>query len=192
MNICLFGSAFDPIHLGHQTIAVQMLEKKLCDEVWFVPVNQHPFGKKVEANGRRVEMIEAVIRNQVSEFREKMKISTYELEKEGKSYSFETLEFLSSRHPDIQFSWLMGSDNLEHFHLWKDYKLILKKYGVYVYPRKGFDFSPFYEGMIKVEDVPEIEISSTMIREKLQKEESISGLVHPEVERYIAFNKLYT
>lgn len=191
MHICLFGSAFDPVHIGHQYMAEQMLCLKLCDEVWFVPVNQHPFGKKVEANGRRVEMLKLVIREQSPDIREKLKICSYELEKDGKSYSFDTLESLATQYPEHTFSWLIGSDNLQHFHLWKDYSTLLEKYRVWVFPRKGFPMHPWYPGMNEVTGVEEIEVSSTQIRDRLAKKISITGLVHPEIERYIQENHLY-
>lgn len=184
MHICLFGGAFDPPHVGHLQVAHSLLEKEICDEVWFVPVKQHPFGKEVQTNGHRVKMLELMLEPE-------MRVEEYELEHATKSYSFQTLEALSKQHPEHQISWVIGSDNLEKFHLWGDYQHLLEKYRVYVYPRKDFAFEPVREGMVCLENFPEVEVTSTRIRELLRQGKSVSGLVTKEVERYIRENELY-
>lgn len=184
MKICLFGGAFDPPHLGHLHVAQSMLDQHICDEVWFVPVKQHPFGKEIPENGRRENMLKLVIT-------QGMKIDRYELEHPGKSYSFGTLEALSKQYPEHQFSWVIGTDNLTEFHKWYKFEELLQKYTVYVYPRHGYPFEPWYPGMQKIEQVEEVRISSTEVREKVRNTQPIADLVDPAVEQYIRDNNLY-
>jgi len=184
MHIALFGGAFDPPHIAHQQVARALLEKKLVDEVWFVPVNHHPFGKEIAPNEDRELMLELIVG-------QKMRVERYELEKSGKSYSFETLEFLSQKYPQHTFSWVIGSDNLKMFHEWKEYQKLLKKYEVFVYPREQFPFEPLYPGMIALREMSQVQMRSIDIRQLLSRGESVNGLVDEKVERYILKNRLY-
>lgn len=184
MRICLFGGAFDPPHIGHQQVARELISRSVCDEVWFVPVKQHPFGKKVEVNGHRVKMLELILQPQ-------WKVDSFELERSMTSYSYQTLNTLHMLFPQHTFSWVIGSDNLEKFHLWQEYETLLKEFTVYVYPRSGFPFFPYYEGMEMLKDFPIVRASSTKVRSRLKRHQDISDLVDPKVEQYIEEHRLY-
>jgi nicotinate-nucleotide adenylyltransferase len=184
MEIGLFGGSFDPPHVGHQNVTAQLLQKKVVGEVWYVPVKHHHFGKKVLDDNHRVKMLELILQPST-------RIETYELEKEGISYSFDTLEFLSQKYPDHHFSWIIGSDNLPTFHRWMDVHPMLLKYRFYVYPRAGFPFTPLYEGMVPLKDFPEVDVTSTEIRQLLKAGQSIIDLVDPQIEQYIMEHQLY-
>src|SRR5689334_22148241 len=108
MKICLFGGAFDPPHLGHQRIAAEIIAQNLADEVWFVPVKTHSFGKPMTDPQQRLAMLQLIQLPHT-------KIETYELEQTGVNYTFNTLEALAKRYPEHEFSWVIGSDNLEKF-----------------------------------------------------------------------------
>ncbi|MBT4124640.1 MAG: nicotinate (nicotinamide) nucleotide adenylyltransferase [Candidatus Pacebacteria bacterium] len=191
MKIFLFGGAFDPPHLGHQYITKNLLKKGLADEVWYVPVKSHPFSKQMSSVEHRLAMLNLLING---DFR--IKIETYELEKQGVSYSHETLDALAKKYPEHEFSWVIGSDNLNKFHLWsggegRSFRELLKNYSFYVYPRQGFEFSPLYENMIALEEMKEVVVSSTNVREALSKGESILEFVDPKVAEFIEENGLY-
>lgn len=184
-RIALFGGGFDPPHLGHQQITRELLEKNLVDEVWYVPVKQHPFGKKVSANHHRIAMLENILIPHT-------RIELHEIEKEGTSYTYLTLKELTTRYPDKKFFWVIGSDNLPGFHKWGSYeKIISENYPFYVYPRPGLPFTPLYPNMIPLTDWPEIPISSTEVRQKILAGESIADLVDPKILKYIESHHLY-
>lgn len=187
MHVALFGGGFDPPHIGHQYISKVLLERQIADQVWFVPVKHHAFGKQVSADSHRVKMLELLIPAASTTLR----VETYELEKEGISYTYETLIHLSQRYPENRFSFVIGSDNLPTFDKWLDIHPLLLNFPFYVYPRQGFPMAPLYQGMVPIENVPEVAVSSTQIRDKILKQESVSGLVDPRVERYIKENGLY-
>ncbi|NCN45232.1 MAG: nicotinate (nicotinamide) nucleotide adenylyltransferase [Candidatus Pacebacteria bacterium CG10_big_fil_rev_8_21_14_0_10_36_11] len=191
MQIMLFGGAFDPPHLGHQYITKNILDQNIADQVWYVPAKNHPFAKNMSPAKDRLAMLQFLVAQD-----SRTRIETYELDKEGVSYSYQTLKALSAKYPEHEFSWLIGSDNLAKFHLWGDgnggdYRIMLGKYKFYVYPRKNFSFSPLYDNMFPLKNMQEIEISSTLIRNQCLNDSTIDKLVDPAVVEYIKNNQLY-
>ncbi|MFZ5437640.1 MAG: nicotinate (nicotinamide) nucleotide adenylyltransferase [Patescibacteria group bacterium] len=191
MKIILFGGAFDPPHLGHHSITKNILDLVIADQVWYVPAKTHPFAKKLTADHHRLAMLEFLVADDP-----RTKIETYELDKAGISYSHETLDALAQKYPEHEFSWLIGSDNLAKFHLWgdslgRDFKQMLAKYHFFVYPRKGYPFSPLYDNMTSLTNMQEIEVSSTLVRQKVANGEDISAVVKDEIIEYIKNNNLY-
>jgi nicotinate-nucleotide adenylyltransferase len=187
MDIALFGGGFDPPHLGHQFITQTLLDRTLVDEVWYVPVKQHPFGKKLSPDHHRLAMLKLIVPSADS----RIKIETYELDKQGMSYSYETLEHLHQKYPEHRFSWVIGSDNLPTFDKWLEIHSELLKYPFYIYPRKGFPMKPLYPGMIPLQDVKEVEVSSTEVRHLIEQGKSAEGLIAPAVGDYISDHGLY-
>lgn len=186
MNIALFGGAFDPPHQGHQKIADVLIAQHIVDEVWFVPVKKHPFDKFVGEDRHRLAMLKLIVKN-----KQHQRVETYELDNFSKSYSYSTLKFLQTKFPEYTLSWIIGSDNVASFPQWFEFENLLKTFTVFVYPRKGTEHVTLLAGMKWVKEVEPIDISSTIIRHKVQKGESIRGLVDPDVERYIADQRLY-
>ncbi|OGJ37214.1 MAG: nicotinate (nicotinamide) nucleotide adenylyltransferase [Candidatus Pacebacteria bacterium RIFOXYB1_FULL_39_46] len=190
MKIVLFGGAFDPPHLGHQHITQILLNQQIADEVWYVPTKEHPFSKSMSPVVHRLAMLKLIINNP------RIKIEKYELEKGGISYSRDTLDYLSNKYPQHSFAWIIGSDNLPDFHKWgdsqgRDYQDLLDHYRFYVYPRKNFALKPLYKNMIPLEQMKEIEVSSTVVRQNVKQSQPITKLVDPLVKEYIHTHHLY-
>lgn len=200
-TIALFGGSFDPPHKAHQEIPVFLLERKLVDEVWYVPVKLHPFGKNISADKDRLAMLEKVleeIRTTHPDLKDKIKINTWELEQQEQSYTIHTLDSFAQEYPDNKFQWVIGSDNLEKFNLWQDYKRILEEYGVFVYPRQGYFIRDLRGGMHYLGDGPFIPISSTEIRKGIQSPKFVASdtsalpeFILPEVAEYATKHRLY-
>jgi nicotinate-nucleotide adenylyltransferase len=198
MRIGVLGGSFDPPHLGHMGIAQQLLINNLVDEIWLLPCFSHAFEKKMSSAAGRYEMTKLLCGDGI-------KICDYEINKGSTSYTIETLDFLVHKYPENEFYWIMGSDQFFVFEKYKDWKSIIKKHNLIIYPREK-DFKKicsFVDKLVEIVGTSEniivldpkefktIEISSTEIREKIKKEESIKKLVPKEVEEYIAQNKLY-
>jgi nicotinate-nucleotide adenylyltransferase len=98
---------------------------------------------------------------------------------------------LQKTYPEHQFSFVIGSDNLGGYHRWLEQHPRLLEFPFYVYPREGFTFEPLYSNMTPLTGMKTVTISSTEIRTMLQRGEAITGLVDPEVERYIEEHQLY-
>ena len=184
MHIMLFGGSFDPPHLGHWQIAHTIIEKKIANQVWFIPCYSHPFAKDLSLPKHRLNMISFLTNHAIL-------INDWEIKNKGTSYSFNTLRHFQITQPDNTFSWLIGSDQLTGFIKWKNYQDILKSTHVYVYPRKGFPFEPLYKNMIPLENFPLVTISSTQVRKAVKENKSIDNLVLVKVEEYLKKEKLY-
>jgi len=183
MRIALFGGSFDPPHLGHKTVANTVVAKKIADQVWFVPCANHPFAKELSSANHRLAMLQLLGNYQ---------IYAYEIEKDTKSYSIETLEHAAAEFPQHTFVWLMGSDQLKDFHKWNRYEDIVNKFGVLVYPRKGYALEPLIPGMKALHEVPEVGTSSTEIRNAVKEQKSLESLTLPTIARYIEEHGLYS
>jgi nicotinate-nucleotide adenylyltransferase len=184
MKIMLFGGSFDPPHLGHQTMAEEIIRKKIADEVWFVPCYKHPFDKKISPVKERLEMLSFLVSD-------KIKICDYEIKKDEISFTIDTLNYFSQKMPDNEFSLLIGSDQLQNFCKWKNYQDILKNYQVFVYPRIDYPVNNLYKEMIILSDVREVPVSSTVIRQGVAKKENVGKMLNSKVEKYIKNYSLY-
>ncbi len=182
----LFGS-FNPIHNGHLMIANYMLIEIPFDEIWFVVSPQNPFKKResLASEHNRIEMVNLAI----ADFNY-FKAIDVEFKMQIPSYTIETLKLLREMHLQIEFSLIMGSDNLQNFHKWKNYHEILENYKIVVYPRKGFNINIEHSN-INVIKAPIIELSSTYIREKIKQRKKINFFLPEKVYQYIENNTLY-
>lgn len=199
MKILVFGGTFNPPHLGHQLMVEQVLTKTLndgvsFDQLWLLPVGQHSFAKQFVSNEHRLAMLELMTQTICQKnpvLKDKIFIEEYELERDEESQTFATLEALSKQYPEHQFSFLIGSDNLEKFYLWHNYELMLSRYPFYVYPRTDFALQPLYEGMIVLDGFPKMQVSSTQVREAFINKTSLNDLLNVKVIEYIKENKLF-
>jgi len=189
-KVGLFFGSFNPAHVGHLNLANYLIEREMVDELWFVVSPCNPLKQESELIDEhiRLKMLNlAIVENP------KLKTSDVEFSMSVPSYTIDTLEVLSARFPEIQFSLLIGSDNALVFDQWRNYQKILEKYLILVYPRRGYDFekvSARYPKM-KLLDTPFYNISATEIRKKIAERNDVSTYLHPAVYRYILKEKLY-
>lgn len=189
MHIVLFGGAFDPPHLGHIKVVKNFLKLGLSDRLVFLPVFDHAFDKDMMEPQHRLNMLEEVKKSHFKD--QPVYISDYEISKEGMSITFETLKNLSQENPNNQYSFLIGSDNLISLHKWHHYHEMLDRYKFFVYPRAGYSFDQIREGMIPLRDMPEMAVSSTDVRTRLNNNQSLDDLLSKEIIHYIQENELY-
>jgi nicotinate-nucleotide adenylyltransferase len=199
MRIMLFGGSFNPPHLGHQQMAETVLKEKLADQLWYLPVGKHDFAKQVVSAQQRLEMLELILPKIGEPFFGQIKIEDCEIRYFATSYTATTLDYLSARYPEHQFSFLMGSDNLTEFHLWfdqkgRDYHYLLDNYPVFVYPRVNYPLKPLYEGMIPLSSLEAVAVSSTQVRKALSsrdKKTDLKQLLDERIINYIRKHHLY-
>lgn len=184
MNIAVFGGAFDPPHVGHFQVVSYLDQQSFFDEIWLVPTKHHAFSKHLTADHHRVAMLQAYCTD-------KVKIDTFELSQSGTSYTYKTLKHFAETYPQHTFSFVIGSDNVTQFHTWDKHDELLEHFPVVVYPRENYPITQLPHGMKKLQDAPTIAVSSTQIKEKLSRGESIAGLVLPSVLSYIQQHELY-
>ena len=183
LHIGLYFGTFNPIHIGHMAIANYLTEFTAIDQLWFIVSPQNPFKKKKKLldDFQRLEMVHRAIGND-SRFR----ASNIEFGLPKPSYTIDTLTYLKEKFPDYLFSIIMGSDNLEKLHKWKNYQFILDHYGIIVYPRPGFNPENVktYKN-ISIAEAPLIEISSTFIRDAIGKGKDVRHFIPVETWNYL-------
>ena len=189
-KIGLFFGTFDPIHNGHLRIAKYITEEKLAHKVWLVVTPENPIKlrSKISSFNHRFNMAKIA-----TEKYDNIMPSDLEVNLKKPNYTIDTLEYISNKLKDIEFSLIIGEDNYKIFDTWKDYEKILSKYKIFIYPRKGtlkenphiINENAMYIGG------PRIDLSSTNIRNIISKNSDPKDLISAKVMEYINSNKLY-
>lgn len=186
-KVALFGGSFNPIHNGHINTIKQVLDLELVDEVWILPCRNHAFNKNMLSGEKRVEMIELAI-----EGIDNVKISSEELNFNGKSYTYDTIMRLKNKFPNYNFYFICGSDILYEFEGWYKYKELSKEIDFIIMEREGFRVKSTGEmNVIFTLNKNVNNVSSTTINNKIKKGEDITNFVHLDVKKYIEKNDLY-
>jgi nicotinate-nucleotide adenylyltransferase len=185
-KIGLYFGTFNPIHIGHLTIANYMAEYSDLDEIWMVvtPHNPHKKKKSLLDNHHRL----AMVRIAVEEYYPKIKESNIEFDLPQPNYTVNTLAHLEEKYPDNHFCLIMGEDNLKSFHKWKNYEVILKRYAIYIYPRiSGGKIEHQFKDHKKITKInaPIMELSSTFIRNAIAEGKNIKPMLPPNVWIYL-------
>ncbi len=191
MKIGIFGGSFDPIHIGHAIIAQHIIGSGIVDQLWFMvsPVNPLKAGKvRQVADTDRLRMVEMVSRPM-----EGVETSAFEFTMPKPSYTIDTLNTLQEKFPNDEFYLVIGADNWTVFGKWRNSEEILAKYHLLVYPRLGYevDIPDDMRERVTLIDAPIIELSSTVIRERLAKGLGVRYYVPDEVLEFILRNNLY-
>ena len=161
----IFGGSFNPIHVGHIALAKAVLQQCPLDEVWLMVSPQNPLKQEADllADELRLQLSQKALEGVGG-----VRAVDYEFRLPRPSYTWNTLQHLSQDYPDRQFVLLIGGDNWAHFDRWRHWKDILRNYDVIVYPRDN------YPGTI---NMPLLDVSSTEIRRRVRRGESIAGMV---------------
>lgn len=185
--IGIFGGSFNPVHVGHMMLASYIAQYGGIDEVWLTLSPRNPLKPSDELidDKHRLKMLQLAIAGQSA-----VKICDIELSMPRPSYTVDTLRKLSYVYPDCRFKLIIGSDNWLIFDRWREHEIILNEYGVIVYPRPGCQVSVDDDRAVLV-DAPQIELSSTFLRQGLSEGKDMSSFMPHGVYRYIKENKLY-
>lgn len=184
-RIGLFGGSFDPVHHGHLLAARALRESLELDAVWLVPAGTQPFkvGRHGAPAADRAEMVSLAVAGESG-----LAADRVELEREGPSYTVETVRSLRQRHADTTFLVLVGSDAAAELPQWKDVEKLREMAEIVVYRRAGASAPP---AGLRAVSVPQVEISATAIRARVAAGQSIRYLVPDRVAEYIAARRLY-
>ncbi len=187
-RIGILGGTFNPIHIGHLTIAQMVHEQLKLDKVIFVPSNlpPHKSSKNVASSKDRFHMITLAIKGNA-----RFKVSDFEIKKAGKSYSIETVSYFRDCFPaGTKFFFIIGNDLLPALPTWRQVNKILKIVTFVSVNRPGFKEK---KSRIKVKSitVPGLQTSSSYVRQRITSEKTVKYLVPDDVLRYIQQKKLY-
>lgn len=191
-KIGLFFGSFNPIHIGHLILANYILENSDMEELWFVVSPQNPFKdkKSLLKDHNRLDMVQLSIKNYP-----KMRASNVEFSLPKPSYTIDTLTYLHEKHPDYSFSLIMGEDNLNSLHKWKNYDTLIKNHHIIVYPRvfegDKKDSLSLQNENISLIKAPVIELSATEIRTMIKDGKNVRPMLPPEVFDYLDGSNFY-
>lgn len=189
MKVGLFFGSFNPVHVGHMVLANYMLEFTDLERIWFVVSPHNPLKKKNSLldEKQRLHLVTLAIGDN-----NKMKASNIEFKLPQPSYTINTLTYLRENYPLHNFALIMGADNLQSFHKWKNHEEILKQYELYVYPRPGFDGGSFKDHpKVKFINAPLMEVSSTAIRQAIKDKKDMRYFMPDAVWQYIKGMNFY-
>ncbi|WP_256002976.1 nicotinate (nicotinamide) nucleotide adenylyltransferase [Pedobacter deserti] len=189
MKTGLFFGSFNPIHTGHLVIANYMAGFTGLKEVWLVVSPHNPLKKRSNLANMydRLEMARLATENS-----EQLKVSDIEFGLPQPSYTIDTLTYLRERYPGKDFVLIMGADNMASFKKWKNYELLLRDYQIFVYPRPGADLS-VWKGhpSVTITDTPQMDISSTFIRNAIKEGRNVQFFVPDSVLDFIDGKQMY-
>lgn len=189
MKVGIFGGSFNPIHNGHISLARQLLELVGLDEIWFMVSPQNPLKRQADLldDNRRMALVSAALKDEP-----RLIACDYELAMPKPSYSWNTMQWLSTSFPNRLFTLIIGGDNWQCFAQWRNHDQLLANYPIAVYPRRGaeIDRKTLPQG-VSLYNTQLIDISSTQIRRMIRAGEPIDRLVPPIVATMIAEEGLY-
>ncbi|ASB88285.1 nicotinate-nucleotide adenylyltransferase [Bacillus sonorensis] len=185
-KIGVFGGTFDPPHNGHLLMANEVLYKMELDEIWFMPnqIPPHKLENSFSLSRHRLEMLKLAISG-----KERFKVETIELEREGPSYTFDTVRLLKKRYPDHHFYFIIGADMIEYLPKWSHIDELVKEIQFVGVKRPGFQVDTPYP-LVYV-DVPAFEVSSSLLRDRIKNRQPTDYLIPDEVKVYVKENRLY-
>ena len=197
-RVGIMGGTFDPVHNGHLIIAEMALENFELDEILFVP-SGIPWLKdvsKVLNKKTRVSLTGIAIEDNPH-----FALSTIEIDREGNSYSYETVEELKKSNPDTDYYFIMGADSLFDLEIWKNPEILMKNCTLLVAVRDDYDQQQMrdrisylvhkYQAKIELLATPRVDISSTMIRERIAAGKCGRYMLPDPVIEYIKKMQLY-
>ena len=184
----LFGS-FNPVHIGHLMIANYFIEFTPVENLWLVVSPQNPLKKSsvLLPGTERLEMVRRALQDD-----SRFLACDIEFQLPEPSYTINTLRHLTAKHPDREFILIMGADNLATLSQWKDYKVLLEKYRIFVYPRPGYPVDEDAKHLnISLHEAPMVEISSSFIRDSIKQGKDMRFFLPPRVYEYILKKGFY-
>ncbi len=194
MKVGLLFGTFDPPHRAHVAVAEHMLRTQGLDAVWLVVTPLNPFKQHqpISPDELRLAMVRLAIQDHPG-----LDACDFELSLPTPSYTVDTLRAMRARWPEHQFSLIIGSDNLQALHRWKEPEEILAHHDVLVYPRPGAELHGALNPLAHhprirlVTDAPVMDISSTRVREQLPAGHLPPDALAQQVATFIREHRLY-
>lgn len=173
LRVAVFGGTFDPPHKGHSTLINQVLGLNIIDEVWLIPVFIPPLKREeavtVASASDRFKM--CLLLADTIKLKSRVKVLDIEIKRQGKSYTYNTVQELKKKYPNYKFYFLIGSDWLKDLDKWYKIDELLNEIEFIVLPRTG--------------------VSSTVIRRMVKRGLSITNFVPKGIADYIESHNLY-
>lgn len=198
MKVGILGGSFDPIHNGHLHMAKQALMEYDLDEVWIIPAGHSP-------NKDEYKMCSPIVRQKMCELacqdEENIRVNTIEMESDETSYTYRTLEKLTSLYPMHTFFFIMGADSLAYFKEWVHPEIISRLSTILVVNRGEYtedelnvianDINSIFPADIQIVHCDKYDISSSKLRQLLANGDNVAAYLNPKVLEFIQQKKIY-
>jgi nicotinate-nucleotide adenylyltransferase len=186
VRLGIFGGSFDPPHVGHLLVVADAFDALGLDRVMLVPAGIQPLkaGSAVADPEHRLAMVRLLVGDD-----RRFSVDPIEIEREGLSYTVDTLAAFAERYPQSKRFFLVGTDVLASFGQWREPERVLQLATMAVMERSG-EHAALPDGAIRVE-TRRVDVSSTEIRERVRTGRTIRGFVPEAVAAYIAEERLY-
>lgn len=198
-KIGIMGGTFNPIHIGHLTLAERALDDCGLDEIWMIPTGCSYMKQNVNVISGEERLIMAEL---AAEGNQRIKCLDIEIKRSGYTYSYETLNQLRSLYPDYEFFFIFGADCLFTIENWKYPDKIFEQCTVIVAVRNGSSRTEMEEKIAELKHrfhakiilLPflNLEVSSTELRERLRCGKSVKYLIPDKVIAYISGKGFYS
>lgn len=188
-KIGILGGTFDPPHIGHLVIGEQARIACSLDEVWFMPVQTppHKLSSNLCLDQDRIEMLKRAIKTNPY-----FQISLIEFERNGPSYTIDTIKELRKRHENLNFYFIIGGDMINYLPNWKDIDELVTMITFIGIERPGHPLRPTnFKDQIIMVNAPKVDLSSSELREMLYNKQSVRYLLPDDVYDYIQEMGLY-
>jgi nicotinate-nucleotide adenylyltransferase len=194
----ILGGSFNPIHLGHLILAQEALYAFDLDKVLFIPTTDNPLKKKKNQVSKydRYEMASLAIADN-----HHFEISDIELKNTGYSYTIDTIRQLQGKDENVKYYFICGADIIFHLQRWKEFEELFRCMSFIAAYRKGYDKEKLYCEIEKLTKLygadiitlkaPLIDISSTLIRNRIKDNGSVKYMLHDKVYEYIQKEGFY-
>ena len=200
MKIGIMGGTFNPIHNGHLSLANAALKQYNLDEIWFMPsgLPAHKANDELLNADIRLQMVKLAIGSQ-----DKIKASSFEIDREGFTYTADTMVALTKEFPKNEFYFIIGGDSLMKFHKWVKPEVISAHTTLLAAGRNGYTADELkkqaqalkeqFQTKVFFVEMPELVISSNAIRSycKLMQYEAVQAMVPEAVYQYILEHELW-
>ena len=183
-RIGIYSGSFNPIHIGHLALANYLCEFEGLDEVWFLVTPHNPLKAQegLMEDNLRLQLVKAA----VAEY-PRFRASDFEFHLPKPSYTIHTLEALKQKYPDMVFTLIVGADNWVCFDRWFEAKRIVDEFSLMIYPRPGYAVErESLPPHVTLVDAPNIEVSSTFIRQAMAEGRDVRYFLHPAVYRLLS------
>lgn len=185
-KVGILGGTFNPPHIGHFIVANEVLHALQLDEVRLMPnaIPPHKQHRHDATPAQRVKMLELFIGETPH-----LSVEQIELERGGRSYTYETMLALHEREPNTEFYFIIGGDSIDYLHTWYRIDDLIKLVKFVGVQRPGTRAESTYA--VQMVHIPQVDLSSTTIRERLAANGTVHYLVAADVIEYIREEGLY-
>ncbi len=191
--VAILGGAFDPVHLGHLSLAEDTFRDLSLDEVWFVPTAQSPLKENTAGLSKegRLELLEAAL-----EGYPQFSVNRFEIDRGGVSYTIDSVEHFKSERPDVSFYWIIGGDQVAQLHKWKNIEALCELMTFVIVSRPGYVIDTAQIPAIPKLRFLEVEsrlldIASSEIRERIAAGKGVKHLLPKAVGDLIVQKQFY-